>query len=61
MDEFESPALEALPFEEINDDCPPTPESSDSSDVVSTENTSYPYVSRKLGTYNTVFFFFCFI
>ena len=38
MDEFESPALEALPFEEISDDCPPTPESSDSSDVVSTNS-----------------------
>lgn len=38
MDEFESPELEALPFEEISDDCPPTPESSDTSDVVSTQN-----------------------
>ncbi len=36
MDEFESPELEALPFEEICDyDCPPTPDSSDASDVVS--------------------------
>lgn len=38
MDDFESPELEALPFEEISDDCPPTPEYSDSSDVVSSAN-----------------------
>ena len=36
MDEamFESPELEALPFEEINDDYPPSPDSSDTSDMV---------------------------
>ena len=46
MDEFESPELEALPFEEISDDYPPTPESSDTSDVVSSQKNSLNRVGR---------------
>lgn len=43
MDEFESPELEALPFEEICDDCPLTPDSSDS-DLVSADAHTGPTV-----------------